>query len=334
MLKLKELMKAIKKGVNSTRLPVIPFVMQFAARIAEISYRDYCRDPEAMAESQLRCLEKFDYDAVNVSSDAHRLAEALGGELFFPKNGVPVVKKPPIETERDLSAKSVPDPRDLPRCRQRLEAIEFIKNHNPEITVIGWIEGALSEASSIFGPNRALKAFYRSPDLLERLFRFSARFDKKFAKAQVEAGADVIGAGDSLASQVSTDSFELSVEYTKNIFNSLDVPVLYHVCGDTNHQLEVLNHSGADVVDLDREVNLGVARSVLGNETIIRGNIDPIAFVRKTPEEIENLSLDCIEEVGGPESFILSAGCEIPPDSRLENLSAMVGVATKTSFDR
>lgn len=322
------------RGINPARLPVIPFVMQFAARIAEVPYRDYCRDPGAMAESQIRCLERFDYDAVNVSSDAHRFAEALGGELFFPENGVPVVKKPPVESKDDLSEKDVPDPRDLSRCQQRLEAIELIKNYNPDITVIGWIEGALSEASSIFGPNETLKAFYRAPDLLERLFRFSARFDKKFAKAQVEAGADVIGAGDSLASQVSTDSFGLSVEYTKNIFNSLNVPVLYHVCGDTNHQLEVLKHSGADVVDLDREVDLGVARSVLGNETVIRGNIDPIAFVRKTPEEIESLSLNCIEEVGGPESFILSAGCEIPPDSRPENLSAMVRIATETSFDR
>ena len=331
MLKRKELMEALA-GVNPTRLPVIPFVMQFAARIAEVPYRDYCRDPGAMAESQIRCLERFDYDAANVSSDAHRLAEALEGELYFPKNGVPVVKKPPIESKGDLSEENVPDPRCLPRCQQRLEAIELIKNYNPDITVIGWIEGALSEASSIFGPNETLKAFYRSPDLLERLFRFSAKFDKEFAVAQMEAGADVIGAGDSLASQVSTESFKLSVEYTKNIFNSLEVPVLYHVCGDTNHQLEVLKHSGADVVDLDREVDLCVARSVLDDETVIRGNIDPIAFVRKTPEEIENLSLDCIEEVGGPESFILSAGCEIPPDSRPENLSAMVKVAAETGI--
>ncbi len=333
MLKRKELMEALE-GVSPTRLPVIPFVMQFAARIAEIPYSDYCRDPEAMAESQITCIERFDYDAANASSDAHRLAEALGGELYFPEDGVPVVKKPPIKSKGDLLEKDVPDPRDLSRCQQRLEAIELIKNYNPDITVIGWIEGALSEASSIFGPNETLKAFYRAPDLLERLFRFSARFDKKFAKAQVEAGADVIGAGDSLASQVSTDSFELSVEYTKNIFNTLNVPVLYHVCGDTNHQLEVLKHSGADVVDLDREVDLGVARSVLGNETVIRGNIDPIAFVRKTPEEIESLSLNCIEEVGGPEFFILSAGCEIPPDSRPENLSAMVRIATEASFNR
>lgn len=333
MLKRKELMEALA-GVNQTRLPVIPFVMQFAARIADVPYRDYCQEPKAMVESQIRCLERFDYDAANVSSDAHRLAEALGGEIYFPENGVPVVKKPPIETERDLTAKSVPDPRELPRCRQRLKAIEFIKDHDPEITVIGWIEGALSEASSIFGPNETLKAFYRAPGLLERLFQFSVEFDREFAVAQVEAGADVIGAGDSLASQVSTESFELSVEYTKNIFNSLEVPVLYHVCGDTNHQLKVLKHSGADVVDLDREVDLGIARSVLGNETIIRGNIDPIAFVRKTPEEIENLSLKCVEEVGGPESFILSAGCEIPPDSRPENLSAMVRIATEASFKR
>lgn len=326
MLSKKELFKLLYDQ-RPRRVPVIPFVMQYAAVIAGVSYRDYCKKPEPMAESQLRCLEEFDYDAVNVSSDAHRLAEALGGELFFPEDGVPVVKDPAVKSPDDLKDLSVPDPMEEPRCRQRIEAIEILKNNDPEVTVIGWVEGALSDASSVFGPTNAMKAFYKDRDFLKKLFRFSADFDKKFAQAQVKAGADVIGAGDSLASQISTENFELSVEYTKEIFRSLDVPTLYHVCGDTTHQLEVLRDSQADIVDLDREVDLVQAREVLGSEMVIRGNVDPVLFVQGEPARIKELSRKCIQDAGEESPFILSAGCEIPPDSRRENLQAMVRVS-------
>ncbi|MBS3788389.1 MAG: uroporphyrinogen decarboxylase family protein [Candidatus Bipolaricaulota bacterium] len=326
MLSKKELFKLFSDQ-RPRRVPVIPFVMQYAAKIAGIAYRDYCKNPESMAESQLRCLEEFDYDAVNVSSDAHRLAEALGGELFFPEDGVPVVKDPPIKSAEDLKGLSVPDPTKAERCRQRIRAIELLNEQRPEVTVIGWVEGALSDASSIFGPTNAMKALYRDKTLLKQLFRFSAEFDRKFARAQVEAGADIIGAGDSLASQISTENFELSVEYTKEIFRSLDVPTLYHVCGDTTHQLEVLRESQVDIVDLDREVDLAQAREVLGPDMVIRGNVDPVLFVQGEPTRIEELSTTCIRDAGEEYPFILSAGCEIPPDSRRENLEAMVRTA-------
>ncbi|MFP3953027.1 MAG: uroporphyrinogen decarboxylase family protein [Candidatus Bipolaricaulota bacterium] len=330
MFQVEELVQ-IFDGIKLPRVPVIPFVMQYAAKIAGIHYRDYCTDPEAMAESQIRCLEAFDYDAVNVSSDAHRLADALGGDLFFPEDGVPVVREPPIKGPKDLAGLEVPEPREFPRCVQRIEAIKLIKEYDPRITVIGWIEGALSDASSVLGPTNALKAFYTDRGFLEDLFEFSAEFDRRFAGAQVEAGADIIGAGDSLASQVSTESFELSVEYTKDIFRTITVPTLYHVCGDTTHQLSVLRDCEADVVDLDRELDLRKARRVLGEEKIIRGNVDPVLFVKESPERIKELSTECIERAGQNGSFILSAGCEIPPDSRDENVRAMVEVGKSST---
>lgn len=326
MLSTEELFKLFSSH-EPRRIPVIPFVMQYAAKVAGVSYRDYCTRAEAMAEAQICCQEMFNYDAVNVSSDAHRLADALGGELDFPEDGVPVVKKSPVSASEDMDKMSVPNPYEAKRCRQRIKAIRLIKDYDPDITVFGWIEGALSDASSIFGPKNTLKSFYRNRDFLKKLFRFCSEFDRRFAQAQVEAGADIIGAGDSLASQVSTESFEFSVEYTTEIFRSLQVPTLYHVCGDTTHQLTVLRDSGADIVDLDRELDLVTAREILGPDMVIRGNIDPVRFVQGKPDEIRKLSLECKRDAGQDGPFILSAGCEIPPDSSRDNLEAMVDAA-------
>lgn len=325
-------MKNVINSRKTDRVPVVPFVMQYAAEIGGINYRDYCTDSVAMANSQLECRKKFSYDAVNVSSDPHRLAEALGGKLNFPENGVPSVIENPIESTADLKNFDVPDPLEEERCLQRIEAIEIIKDKAPDVPVIGWVEGALSDASSIFGVKKTLMAFHRNEEFLEELFQFCMEFDLKFAEAQIEAGADIIGAGDSLASQVSSENFMLSIEYTKKIFNQLSVPTIYHVCGDTTHQLLNLKSSQADIIDLDWQVDLSEARNILNDDICIRGNINPVLFVRGEPSEIKELSLQCIEEAGTNGNFILSAGCEIPPNTKEDNLTAMIKAAKKHEY--
>lgn len=306
------------------RPPVIPFVMQFAAKVANIDYRDYCKKGEKMAEAQLKCWKEFGYDAANVSSDAHRLADALGGELDFPKNEVPKVIDPPIKSKEDLAKSNAPDPREAERCAERLEAINMIKEEAPELPVIGWIEGALSDASSIHGIKETLIALRKDKEFVEDLFSFAMRFDLEFAKAQIDAGADIIGAGDSLASQISSSDFEKPLEFTRKIFENLDVPTLYHVCGDTTHQLDHLKSSKANIIDLDWQVNLKEAREKFGDEICIRGNINPSLLVSEDPEKIEDLSLKCIKDAGKNGNFILSAGCEIPPNSNKRNVEAMI----------
>ncbi len=328
---LERILKTIRSE-RPDRPPVIPFVMQYAAKVAGIDYRDYCKDGDAMAKSQLECLREFGYDAANVSSDAHRLADALGGKLDFPKNGVPRVTEQPIKSEEDLEKASVPDPREAERCLERLRAIERIKEEGPDIPVIGWIEGALSDASSIYGVKETLIDFKKNKDFLEDLFEFVMEFDLEFAKAQIEAGADIIGAGDSLASQVSASNFKKSVKYTSEIFEKIDTPALYHVCGDTTHQLENLRNSEADIVDLDWQVDLAEAREKFGQEICIRGNINPSFLVSKNPDEIEDLCLQAIEKAGKNGSFILSAGCEIPPDTKRGNLETMISTAKNYAY--
>lgn len=306
------------------RVPVVPFVMQYAAKVAGINYKDYCTDAEAMSESQLQCAKEYGYDAVNVSSDAHRLADALGGNLKFPKNGVPTVKVPPIQKPNDLKKAKVPDPTQALRCRQRIKAIQIIHRRDPETPIIGWVEGAVSDASSVYGVKNTLKAFHTEKEFLKDLFSFATQFNLEFAEAQIEAGADIIGVGDSLASQISPNHFGESMKYTRQIFEKLNVLTLYHVCGDTTHQLENLKKSGADIVDLDWQVDLKQAREMFKSEMCIRGNVNPTLFATGTCSQVEQLSLKCIEDAGENGNFILSGGCEIPPNAKKKNLLAMI----------
>ena len=88
---------AVCNGQLPDRAPVSPFIMQFAARVAGVSYRDYCLHGEIMAQAQITCSRRFGYDSVNVTSDAVREYQALGGPVAdFGEESVPAA-----EPERD-----------------------------------------------------------------------------------------------------------------------------------------------------------------------------------------------------------------------------------------
>jgi len=70
------------------RVPVSPLIMTFAARLAGMSYGDYCLHGEMMAEAQLACIRRFGYDSVNVTADAVREAQAVGAPVFWQDDEV------------------------------------------------------------------------------------------------------------------------------------------------------------------------------------------------------------------------------------------------------
>jgi uroporphyrinogen decarboxylase len=64
-------------------------------------------------------------------------------------------------------------------------------------------------------------------------------------------------------------------------------------------------------------------------QTCLDGNIKPLSFVQATSEEIAAESSRLLELFAGRRGFILSSGCEIPPESKPENVAAMVMATRK-----
>jgi uroporphyrinogen decarboxylase len=69
-------------------------------------------------------------------------------------------------------------------------------------------------------------------------------------------------------------------------------------------------------------VDIAHARSVVGDEVILAGNINPVLVQDKTRDEVYTLCSDLVQKHRN-ERFILSAGCEITVLTPPENLKAM-----------
>ncbi|TFG65914.1 MAG: hypothetical protein E4H27_10380, partial [Anaerolineales bacterium] len=146
-----------------------------------------------------------------------------------------------------------------------------------------------------------------------------------FAVAQVEAGADIIGIGDAVASQISPRMYrKLALPFEQRIIEAVHTKgalARLHICGDTSKILPDMAASGADIIDIDWMVDMERAAVAFADGPAVCGNVDPVRIMlRGTPEEVYAGVVDCMHK-GGPRC-ISAAGCEIPDKSPHANLKS------------
>ncbi len=302
--------------------------MHMAANLAGIDYcHKYCQDPRFLADAQIRCAKFFGIHHVNVSTDAFREASAWGVEINWD-GGTPDAKKfLPIN---DFDSIETPDLTLAPRTAQRVAAVKQLRFQAPEQCVFGWIEAPFAEICCLFGL-RAVFALRRAPDWAKQVRSLIERIlpvQREFAKLQIEAGADVIGAGDSIVSQIGPHWYEACAwDATQTLFKEIQqqAPVLYHVCGDTTaidkdgrDLLKLIASTDASVIDLDYQVNLPEARAKIGPKACLRGNTNTqvLGSAQYSPEEVIAEVRRTIADGNAAGPYMYAAGCEWPWEPR------------------
>ncbi|MCK5105553.1 MAG: hypothetical protein KAR17_22165, partial [Cyclobacteriaceae bacterium] len=147
-----------------------------------------------------------------------------------------------------------------------------------------------------------------------------------FAKAQIEAGCQIIGMGDAICSQIDALTYDNFIKERHgeiiNFIHEFGGKVKLHICGNITHLLPSISELGADILDLDYQVDMDSAYDILGPDVIRCGNINPVLVEERSDEEIFQATSILAEKEKG-RKFILSAGCEITVNTRHENLMAM-----------
>jgi len=245
------------KGVPE-KIPFNPFIMHLAASFLDVDYnRDYCQNPEILANAQIKCAKYFGIDHVNVSTDAYREANAWGVEIDWSSH-TPVAKSHLKISEFD--SLEIPDLNSNKRIINRVNAVKLLSEKaGDEQCIVGWIEAPFAEICCLFDMVNVLVLCKhqdwekRIKDLINRILPIQ----KEFAKMQIEVGADIIGAGDSAISQIGPMRYEkCCLKATKELFDDIQskVPVLYHVCGDNS----VIDKEGRDMLKLISNTNAAI----------------------------------------------------------------------------
>ncbi|MFX1480271.1 MAG: uroporphyrinogen decarboxylase family protein [Promethearchaeota archaeon] len=335
------------KGIP-VKIPFNPFIMHLSASLARKDYNhEYCQKPDVLVDSQIKCADFFGIDHVNVSTDAYREANAWGVEIDWESH-TPVAKT--HINIGDFESIETPTLLENRRIMNRVDAVKkFSEKIGSKQCIVGWIEAPFAEICCLFGLINILLLCKNSDwvDIIKRLINRILPIQKEFAKLQIEAGADIIGAGDSAISQIGPMRYEkCCLDATKELFDFIqkDVPVLYHICGDNSvvdkegrDMLKLVSSTKAAVLDLDYQVDLKLAKEKIGKNNCIRGNTNTQIFgsskysISRVIEEIRKTI-----EAGKPGGlYMYSLGCEVPwepLDLAIRNLSAAKSLTEKMGY--
>jgi MtaA/CmuA family methyltransferase len=310
-------------------LPQMPITMMFAADQLGEPYGKYAADYRTLVAAQLLTAERFDIDHVSAISDPAREAADCGAAIHYFDDQPPAIDEVHslLADKTRLTSLKPPDPLGGGRMHDRVQAVALFREKvGGQRCIEGWIEGPCAEAADLRGINRLMTDFFDDPPFVRDLFEFVLEMELRFAKAQVEAGIDIMGVGDAAASLVGPQIYEEFVlPYEKRMVDALHAmgtKVRLHICGNTRRILGAMGTLGCDLVDLDFLAPVALAREQMGPQQVLCGNLDPVKTLRNgTPESIAAAVAECHAQAGP--RFVVGAGCEVPRDTPAANLLAL-----------
>ncbi|MSQ58192.1 MAG: uroporphyrinogen decarboxylase [Betaproteobacteria bacterium] len=312
-----------------------------ATRTRAGSFLELCHSPELATEVTLQPLARFKLDAAILFSDILTIPDAMGLGLYFADGEGPRFKHP-LRDEASIDKLSVPSVDD--KLRYVMDAVRSIRTAlNDSVPLIGFsgspftlacymIEG---QGSSDFIETKRM--LYRRPDLMHRILDINAQAVVRYLNAQIESGAQIVQIFDTWGGSLTHDAFrEFSLRYIRDIVSQLHrnydgqrVPCIVFTKGG-GLWLEDLAACGADALGLDWTIDIGAARTQVGDQVALQGNLDP-GVLFSNPEIIKKEVRKVLDGFGSGSGHVFNLGHGISRHTPPENVAALVDAAHELS---
>jgi uroporphyrinogen decarboxylase len=161
---------------------------------------------------------------------------------------------------------------------------------------------------------------------------YCAEAGARFARAQMDAGADLTSIGDSACGQslISPAHYmkfgrPYQAKYRKRMGDGI---LSLHICGKTNDIIEGMATTGCEVLELDHLNDIVRSIEKVADRACIFGNIDPALLSLGTPDDVLAACRPVLEAaVAGTSRFVLCPGCLANADVPAANIRAMTDAA-------
>ncbi len=326
----KERLNAVMHGRIADRAPVIcpggmmNMITTELMDEADISWPEAHSDAEKMADLAFAnyangCFENVGVPfCMTVESEAMGARVAMGSRIYEPH-----VTAYAIETVSDRK-KISPMELDKGRAKVVLDAIHILKTKAEDIPIIGNITGPISTAASVMEPVIFYRELRKKKEEAHDFMSFIADECTRFAKAQLEAGADIIaisdpsGTGEILGPKLFE---EFTVKYLNRIIDSVKdqaMGTIVHICGQMKNVYAQANLIRSDVLSFDSCVSMAEAKECLPGR-VLMGNVSTWALEFGSEEKVIALTQACIKNGSG----ILAPACGLGARSPLVNIKAI-----------
>lgn len=313
-----------KSITTSPRRLNIPLMTAPGFKASGISPADAYKD----ASLQFQCIS---YLAVNAPADAIVTfmdlsveAEAFGCPLVF--NGCPEVAAPVVSDIEQIEALKIPAV-GVARTAQCLECASRCAAAFPCKPVFAGVIGPFSLAGRLADMSEMMMLAASEPDTARALLDKVTQFLTDYILAIRATGVAGVIIAEPAAGLVSPGMcHDFSSAYIARIAARVkrdDFMLILHNCGNTIRQVPALIAADVDALHVGNVVDiLDILRQVPSDMPVM-GNIDPVSVLtNETPDNVRRLTLELLTRTASYPNYVLSSGCDIPPEAPMENILA------------
>lgn len=318
--------------------PVMLHNFMMAAREAGITMRQFRSNPEALARSFVKAVDRYGYDGVMVDVDTVTLAAALGVPVDAPEDEPARVRGARLKSLEE--AADLP-PVDILRCAGVQVWLEGVRILHRQLGGEIYLRGNCDQcpftlASMVRGMDAWLTEILdpRCEEQAHCLLEFCTDVTLQFVRAMAETGADMTSNGDSMAGPdvVSPSLFRrFALPYDRRVADAshvLGLPHVLHICGNTEPILTDMLQTGSDGLEIDYKTDARRAHKLVADRSVVIGNVDPSGVLALgTPGVVRDTTCELLAVFRDTPRFVLNAGCAIPPATPPENIHAMIRAA-------
>jgi hypothetical protein len=360
-------MRAAMRRQPTERIPTMPQLCHdVALRIYETE--DGCdwidglqrclENPALVYDYVIRLAEEVDCDGLRLFlREEPTKVTRVGNELIVvdPESGKRTGRIDTLGGGGVLLDRPTPRVEDLGEARRRLaamvadltdEKVELLRAARARVPhrFVASNPGGITmnTYTTLRGREQGMMDLIDRPDFVSAVMDMQADAVILRAEKLLPAGIDALYIGDPSASGSLLGPWhfeQLCLPAYRKVckhFRGRDLLIYIHICGNSNPILEMLADTGAHVVEpLDPlgGVSVADAKRRIGGKVALMGGVNTLTLSNGTAEDVQaEAILKCRE--GGPQGYILAAGDMVPPGTPLENLRAMVEVATKSEWKK
>lgn len=333
----KELIVRVLSGEPADRPPVMPIVHTALARYAGVPLGRYFTDADTMADVIVRGQEQFGFDGVQLTLGVAGEVEALGARVDQPPDGGPIVRQHLLTDGASLDDLRRLDPAAGGRMPMYHAAVRKVADRiGRHAFVLSTLRGPLNIASQLCGVEDILVDMIERPDYVRDVLEFATDVAIAISRASLGCGADGLAFGEATCSPnfISPEMYLTQVQPRHvRLFGALKEMgwrfAGLHVCGGITPILEGMIATGVDFLDVDYQVPATEALRLARGRVALRGNLNPSASLfLGTPDEVRRETAALCRATAATR-WILSSGCDIPPGTPAENLTALVAAANQ-----
>lgn len=252
--------------------------------------------------------------------------EAFGGKVMYSEEQVPSIIEHVVETVEDIDKLQVPDIHSG-RVDIFTDAVRKAQDVITDRPIFGGMLGPFSLAANLMEVSNGLMMTMMEPDAMKVLLEKSTEFLIARAKEYKAAGANGIFIAEPTAGLLAPEQLdEFSSVYVKKIVEAVQDDYFFlilHDCGQVKDSVKSMYATGCKGHHYGNSVDMKDILPQIPADILVFGNIDPsTAFFTGTPESIDELTTNLLNDMKEYPHFVLSSGCDLAPMVSKENIDA------------